>query len=88
MEPLRVFGHEKKIVQISAGYNHSCSITVDGELYMWGKNTSGQLGLGKKAPHIVPLPTKVEYLNGITVKMATLGSEHSLAISVSIPQGL
>lgn len=34
-----------------------------------------------EAPHIVPLPTKVEYLNGITVKMATLGSEHSLAIS-------
>ncbi|CAL0319756.1 unnamed protein product [Lupinus luteus] len=81
MEPLQVLGHEKKFVQISAGYNHSCAITVDGELYMWGKNTSGQLGLGKKAPNTVPWPTKVEYLNGITIKMAALGSEHSLAIS-------
>jgi len=26
-EPLRVFGEEKKIMQISAGYNHSCAIT-------------------------------------------------------------
>ncbi|KAK7316911.1 hypothetical protein RJT34_00719 [Clitoria ternatea] len=81
VEPLRVFGHEKKIVQISAGYNHSCAITVDGELYMWGKNTSGQLGLGKRAPTIVPLPNKVEYLDGINIKMAALGSEHSVAIS-------
>ncbi|KAG5031811.1 hypothetical protein JHK85_015793 [Glycine max] len=46
-EPLCVFGEEKKVVQVSAGYNHSCAITVDGELYMWGKNTSVQLGLGK-----------------------------------------
>ncbi|CAJ1974860.1 unnamed protein product [Sphenostylis stenocarpa] len=47
-DPLLVFGEEKKVVQISAGYSHSCAITVDGELYMWGKNTSGQLGLGKR----------------------------------------
>ena len=33
------------------------------------------------APNIVPLPTKVEYLNGINIKMAALGSEHSVAIS-------
>ncbi|PNY08361.1 hypothetical protein L195_g004881 [Trifolium pratense] len=79
--PLQVFGHEKKVVQISAGYNHSSAITEDGELYMWGKNTTGQLGLGKRAPNIVPLPTKVESFDGITVKMAALGSEHSVAIS-------
>ncbi|XP_058756575.1 ultraviolet-B receptor UVR8-like isoform X2 [Vicia villosa] len=79
--PLQVFDHEKKVVQISAGYNHSSAVTVDGELYMWGKNTAGQLGLGKRAPNIVPLPTKVEYLDGITIKMTALGSEHSVAIS-------
>nr|XP_027190586.1 ultraviolet-B receptor UVR8 isoform X2 [Cicer arietinum] len=79
--PLQVFGLEKKVVQISAGYNHSSAITVDGELYMWGKNTTGQLGLGKRAPKTIPLPTKVEYLDGITIKMAALGSEHSVAIS-------
>ncbi len=30
---------------------------------------------------VVPLPTKVECLDGITVKMAALGSEHSVAVT-------
>ncbi|OMO51999.1 Regulator of chromosome condensation, RCC1, partial [Corchorus capsularis] len=47
MEPIEVSGLTKEIVQISAGYHHSCAITAGGELYMWGKNSSGQLGLGK-----------------------------------------
>ncbi|KAL5127388.1 NADP-dependent malic enzyme [Glycine soja] len=60
-EPLCVFGEEKKVVQISAGYNHSCAI--------------------RGAPNIVPLPTKVEYLKGINIKIAAPGSQHSVAIS-------
>jgi alpha-tubulin suppressor-like RCC1 family protein len=47
MDPLEVSGLDKDILHISAGYYHSAAITVDGELYMWGKNSSGQLGLGK-----------------------------------------
>lgn len=80
-EPIEVFGLQKEIVQISAGYHHSCAITVDGELYMWGKNSNGQLGLGKRAAKVVPLPTKLECLNGVTIKMAALGSEHSVAVT-------
>ncbi|XP_025012510.1 ultraviolet-B receptor UVR8 isoform X2 [Ricinus communis] len=80
-EPVKVSGLQKEIMQISAGYHHSCAITVDGELYMWGRNSNGQLGLGKKAQRIVPLPTKVEYLNGLTIKLVALGSEHSIAVT-------
>ncbi|XP_041007909.1 ultraviolet-B receptor UVR8 isoform X2 [Juglans microcarpa x Juglans regia] len=80
-EPVEVSGLQKDIVQISAGYHHSCAVTVDGELYMWGKNSNGQLGLGKRAAATVHLPTKVECLDGITIKMAALGSEHSVAIT-------
>ncbi|KAF4403586.1 hypothetical protein G4B88_002439, partial [Cannabis sativa] len=76
-----VSGLPKEIVRISAGYYHSGAITVDGELYMWGKNANGQLGLGKRAPKAVPLPTKVESLIGLTIKMAALGSEHSVAVT-------
>ncbi|KAL1196325.1 Ultraviolet-B receptor UVR8 [Cardamine amara subsp. amara] len=81
MEPLEVSGLEKDILHISAGYNHSAAITVDGELYMWGKNSSGQLGLGKKAARVVHLPTKVQALDGITIKSVALGSEHSVAVT-------
>ncbi|KAM6590352.1 hypothetical protein CsatA_012957 [Cannabis sativa] len=80
-EPLEVSGLPKEIVRISAGYYHSGAITVDGELYMWGKNANGQLGLGKRAPKAVPFPTKVESLIGLTIKMAALGSEHSVAVT-------
>ncbi|KAI8535579.1 hypothetical protein RHMOL_Rhmol10G0185100 [Rhododendron molle] len=46
-EPLKVLGLPNEIIKIYAGYHHSSAITVDGELYMWGKNSNGQLGLGK-----------------------------------------
>ncbi|KAH7557210.1 hypothetical protein JRO89_XS11G0075100 [Xanthoceras sorbifolium] len=56
-------------------------VTVDGELYIWGKNSHGQLGLGKKAAKVIPVPTKVECLSGIFIKLAALGSEHSVAVT-------
>ncbi|CAA2990925.1 Hypothetical predicted protein [Olea europaea subsp. europaea] len=80
-EPLRVSGVPKEVMKISAGYHHSAAITVDGELYMWGKNANGQLGLGKKAEQVVPLPSKVECLNGVTISTASLGFEHSIAVT-------
>ncbi|KAK1587622.1 hypothetical protein Q3G72_014941 [Acer saccharum] len=81
LDPLEVSGLGKEILQISAGYHHSSAITVDGELYMWGKNSNGQLGLGKKAANVIPVPTKVECLSGIFIKLAALGSEHSVAVT-------
>ncbi|XP_034691673.1 ultraviolet-B receptor UVR8 [Vitis riparia] len=78
-EPLEVSALPKKIIHIAAGYYHSAAITADGELYMWGKNSNGQLGLGKKAANAVSVPSKVECLNGISIKMVALGSEHSVA---------
>ncbi|KAK7856874.1 ultraviolet-b receptor uvr8 [Quercus suber] len=48
---------------------------------MWGKNSNGQLGLGKRSAEVVPLPTKVDCLDGITIKMVALGSEHSMAVT-------
>ncbi|KAJ1490721.1 regulator of chromosome condensation 1/beta-lactamase-inhibitor protein II, partial [Baffinella frigidus] len=35
-----------KIVKISAGFAHTAAVTADGELYTWGNNRYGQLGLG------------------------------------------
>nr|XP_009794156.1 PREDICTED: ultraviolet-B receptor UVR8 isoform X4 [Nicotiana sylvestris] len=81
IEPLEVAGLPKEIVKVSAGYHHSSAITVDGELYMWGKNTNGQLGLGKKAATILSTPSKVEFLTGVTVKIISLGFEHSIAVT-------
>ncbi|KZV47581.1 hypothetical protein F511_12850 [Dorcoceras hygrometricum] len=80
-KPLRVSGIPSRVIRISAGYHHSAAITVDGELYIWGKNANGQLGLGKKAEKIIPVPVKLHCLDGVTIKMASLGFEHSIAVT-------
>ncbi|KAH6781868.1 Regulator of chromosome condensation family protein [Perilla frutescens var. frutescens] len=80
-EPHRVSSIPKRIVKISAGYHHSAAISEDRELYLWGRNANGQLGLGKKAQKIIPLPCKVQCLDGVSIKTISLGSEHSIAIT-------
>jgi uncharacterized protein YjdB len=40
---------------IAAGTTHSLAITSDGQLWAWGENTYGQLGLGDKTNRLVPV---------------------------------
>lgn len=81
LDPVEVSGFHEKVVQISAGNHHSCAVTADGELFVWGKNSSGQLGLGKSAGKVVSTPRKVDYLADVRVKMTALGSEHSIVVT-------
>ncbi|XP_020103915.1 ultraviolet-B receptor UVR8 isoform X5 [Ananas comosus] len=79
--PVEIFGLPEKVVEISAGYHHSCAITDNGKLFVWGDNSSGQLGLGRKAGKTVSSPTKVDCLVDVTVRMAALGAEHSIVVT-------
>jgi len=45
---------KKKIVKVSAGFAHTAVVTLDGELYTWGNNRYGQLGLGDFEPRKFP----------------------------------
>ena len=31
---------------VAAGYNHAVAVTVTGQVWAWGQNTQGQIGLG------------------------------------------
>lgn len=54
----------------------------DGQLFTWGQNTSGQLGLGKGEPSkLTPHPLKS--LAGIPLAQITAGGDHSFALSLS-----
>lgn len=44
-EPVEVLS-EHTFQSLSAGSNHTCAITVQGEIYCWGLSASGQLGGG------------------------------------------
>jgi len=61
--------------QAWVGHRHSAGVDKQGKLYVWGDNSSGQLGLGDRATRQIPNPST---LSGI--KIVSLGSKHSAAI--------
>lgn len=54
----------------------------DGQLFTWGQNTSGQLGLGKGEPSKL-FPHPLKSLAGIPLAQITAGGDHSFALSLS-----
>lgn len=48
-EPLRLVG-SREWVQVSAGHDHSCGLTVEGVAWCWGDNVTGHLGSGDTFP--------------------------------------
>ncbi|KAL5669633.1 hypothetical protein ACJX0J_021854, partial [Zea mays] len=81
LEPVEISGFHERVVEVSAGNHHSCAVTADGKLFVWGRNSGGQLGLGKGAGKVVSTPTKVDCLTDLRVKTVALGSEHSIAVT-------
>ena len=46
--------------QVASGGRHACAIQLDGTLWCWGRNDSGQLGLGTNTPSS-PRPVQVNH---------------------------
>lgn len=70
----------KHIVQIACGQYHSMALTNSGELYTWGANAYGQLGLGFNG-EMMTVPSLVSTLSGIPIAFITCGGNHSFALS-------
>jgi alpha-tubulin suppressor-like RCC1 family protein len=62
------------ITSVALGGGHSCAIAAGGDLYCWGSNDRGQLGLGGTTTKTSP--EKV----GFTARQVTLGDKHTCAI--------
>ncbi|XP_006143352.1 probable E3 ubiquitin-protein ligase HERC6 [Tupaia chinensis] len=71
-----------KIIQVSCGYYHSLALSEDGQVFSWGKNSHGQLGLGKEVPSQTS-PQRVRSLEGIPLAQVAAGGAHSFALSLS-----
>jgi alpha-tubulin suppressor-like RCC1 family protein len=63
---------------VSAGYAHTCALTVDGGVKCWGNNNSGQLGDGTTSGRFIPLDV-LELWTGIGTIDA--GGWHSCAVT-------
>ncbi|XP_036996962.2 probable E3 ubiquitin-protein ligase HERC6 isoform X1 [Artibeus jamaicensis] len=73
---------DKKIIQVSCGDYHSLALSEDGQVFSWGKNSHGQLGLGKDVPSQAS-PQRVKSLEGIPLAQVAAGGAHSFALSLS-----
>jgi alpha-tubulin suppressor-like RCC1 family protein len=64
-------------------YRRRCSFVLfsDGELYSWGCNTYGELGLGNQNGQQKPI--LISSLTGIPIAFIACGGNHSFAVSTS-----
>ncbi|XP_047063281.1 PH, RCC1 and FYVE domains-containing protein 1-like [Lolium rigidum] len=69
------------VQSISCGENRAAIITKQGEVFSWGKETSGRLG--HKVTDNVSCPRIVESLASVHVKAVAFGSKHTCAVTVS-----
>lgn len=66
------------IVRVSAGSHHSLALRGDGTVLAWGRNDSGQLGLGSSSSSPTLTPTVIPGLAGVVAVSA--GESHSIAL--------
>ena len=71
-----------KVTAVAAGMYHSCALTASGQLYTWGNNSKGQLGLGRNNDMVFS-PTLVESLAGVPLAGLACGGNHTLVITRS-----
>ena len=77
------FSSAREIVQVAAGGTHTAAVTKDGDLYMWGRNYYGQLGVYSNADSRIPIKVNnsSSTLPEKSVKYIALGYYHSAAIT-------
>lgn len=91
--PVRVSGRlvGKRTVQVACGEAHSLALTQDGEVWGWGQNSNGQLGLGFSSAAYVPgkgdelstryEPELVKALTGLEVCSVSASGVYSLFVT-------
>lgn len=69
----------RPVVSVACGENHSLVMTVGGNVYAWGENTQGQLGLSDTTNRL--RPEQIKALRSMGAKKISAGRNHSLVIS-------
>lgn len=80
--PLEVSTLPERIVAVAAGNRHTLALAESGNVWSWGCNQRGQLGLGKEIEQSAE-PKPIASLVGNKIVRIAAGAEHSLAVSES-----
>ncbi len=70
-----------RVKAVSCGSEHTIIITVDNNLYSFGNNAFGQLGLVGYTDNIINTPTLVNIPDTLKVIAASCGTDHTLVIA-------
>ena len=69
---------KEPVYGVYAGHRHSAAITSSGAVHVWGRNASGELGLGQWA-HSAKHPTRAIAFDGHgAVRHVAFGHHHAL----------
>lgn len=71
-----------QIAQVACGYWHSHALSKGGQIFSWGQNRWGQLGLGVQGQS-VSTPQMVSSLQGVPFAQVAAGGAHSFARTFS-----
>ena len=69
--PVTISRTKGKLASVSAGYGHTCGVTVSGLVRCWGGNNSGQLGVGTTANSLLPADVFGPTISGIQSSVDT-----------------
>lgn len=64
---------DKRVISIASGAQHGLAVTASGHVWAWGKNDSGQLGVGGSV--LMDLNTMEEYPLAVDLEEADDGAE-------------
>jgi len=70
------------ITQVACGKEHTLALSSVGQIFCWGRNTHGQLGLGNKSERVIT-PKLITSLVDCPIYKICAGSYHSVAITYS-----
>ncbi|KAM4711214.1 retinitis pigmentosa GTPase regulator b [Anableps anableps] len=74
---IKFFESQGPVRMLAAGSNTSAALTASGKLFMWGENTEGQIGLGKRSQASSPQEVSV----GRPVSWVSCGYYHSALVT-------
>ena len=67
------------MIRIACGQTNSMAVLENGEVYGWGYNGNGQLGLGNNINQLNPC--RVTALQGVVVTSVMCGYAHTMAVT-------
>lgn len=73
----------QKVRSVCCGRRHTHVLTENLDVYSFGSNKNGQLGLTSNDHHSLSRPMRNEYFTGKAICYLAAGTDHSLALSLS-----